>query len=84
MIFKGLTYIFIFLLPLNLCGQYNRYMIDDGKLQKSGKVDLKFKLEEYKKNVERIKNSNQITLNSELLMFNYIILMQKIFKESEC
>lgn len=33
--------------------------------------------------LEEIKNSTQITLNSELLMINYIILTQKLFKESE-
>ena len=34
--------------------------------------------------LEEIKNINQLSLNSELLMINYIILTQKIFNESEC
>ncbi len=34
--------------------------------------------------LEEIKNINQLSLNSELLMINYILLTQKIFNESEC
>ncbi len=50
---------------------------------KKNLVLKKTKMQRYIAFLEEIKNSTQISLNSELLMINYIILTQKIFKESE-
>jgi hypothetical protein len=50
LIFRLLTIIFIFLLPWNLYGQFDRYLIDKGKVHKSGKVDLKFRKQKFKEN----------------------------------
>ena len=59
MIFRLLTIIFIFLLPLNFYGQFNRYLIDDGKVQRSGKVDFKFRVEKFKENKVVRKDSRE-------------------------
>ncbi|MDN5358987.1 MAG: polymerase subunit delta [Thermotogaceae bacterium] len=50
---------------------------------KKNLVMEKNKMQRYIAFLEKIKNSTQISLNSELLMLNYLILTQKIFKESE-
>jgi hypothetical protein len=50
---------------------------------KKNLVMEKNKMQRYIAFLEEIKNSTQISLNSELLMLNYLILTQKIFKESE-
>ena len=55
MIFRLLTIIFIFLLPWNLYGQFDRYLIDKRKIHKSGKIGLNFKKEKLKeKKIARI------------------------------
>ncbi|MEA1884469.1 MAG: hypothetical protein U9N62_08135 [Thermotogota bacterium] len=50
---------------------------------KKNLVLKKNKMQRYIAFLEEIKNSTQISLNSELLMINYLIMTQKIFKESE-
>ena len=48
MIFRLLTTVFIIILSTNIYGQFDRYMIDNKKLSKSGSVGVKFRIEKWK------------------------------------
>ena len=79
---ERMVYILLNFQEGNLLGPLGYTQLTRLSLKKKPKMK-KNKIREYLSFLETIKNAKQISLNTELLMINFLIRTQRIFKESE-